>query len=764
MKNTLLISLMLVGGAGAISAEVLSPEQALNRLDRSDVRKAIRMNQSSVPKLKATLNNLYIFSSGNGFMILPNNDQSPEILGYSDTEDFSTEGNPSFQAWLNFYNRELDYLKSAGSSSDSEGIAKLSSPRAQRQEIEPLIKTLWNQEWPYNIDCPKVDGHETVTGCVATAMAQGMKYYNFPERGKGKHSYYWGRDKDTLSFDYDNHPFKWDLMKDTYDRETPYENRQAVAELMYACGVSVDMYYGPGDSGAATAVMGAQLIDIFGYSPAMSLPSRDNYGLYEWEEMIYSDLAKGQPVLYSGDGTAGGHQFICDGYSTDGFFHINWGWGGLSNGYFLLTALNPGSLGVGGGAGGFNSGQSALLGFHPAQVGDKRVYIVTNGEAFRADVTEVRADEDFRCTGSYFNFSLYKLPDDTRLGMKFTPEDGGTPVFALGPGMGGFNPYDGRYDDQVKFPDLADGTYIITPALHVDGEWVEVRGPVGISNSVTAIVTDKVAKITDNSSAFVEVIDVTIPETVYLDHSFPMEFKVSNTSELEYFSDVTPYLLDTEGKEIAKSIFVPVDVMPGDTYKVEDYVARFTALKDETLTDGTYNLVFKDKANKTISSPLAVTLSTAPDKNVVKFTDFKIVTADPVTDPADVVFSVKVVCEKGEYYGAPHIDFFHSWGGGDIFSANAETIYITTGQEKETEVHADLSRLADGDYMCTMYDGGRDVTDIIHFTINRVSTGMESLKEKATDTDYYDMNGIKHEGELSPGLYIHEGKKIIITE
>ncbi|MDE6581831.1 MAG: C10 family peptidase, partial [Duncaniella sp.] len=261
-------------------------------------------------------------------MILPDDDRAPALLGYADSDSFATAGNPAFNAWLEFYNEELDYVKSL-----PEGN-RTPAARPQREEISPLIATEWNQEWPYNIDCPKVDGHETVTGCVATAMAQGMKYYNYPERGKGEHSYWWSKGKETLTFNYDNHPFKWDLMADKYDRETPYDQRQAVAELMYACGVSVNMYYEPGGSGAATITMGVQLIDIFGYSPSMYLPGRVYYGLDEWEEMIYADLAKGQPVLYSGAGTAGGHQFICDGYRGDGYFHFNWGWGGLSNGYF----------------------------------------------------------------------------------------------------------------------------------------------------------------------------------------------------------------------------------------------------------------------------------------------------------------------------------------------------------------------------------------------------------------------------------------------
>lgn len=755
MKKKFLFPVICISAICVVQAATVTPDQALERLERSGARKISGIN--STPRYSKTLRNLYVFTTDDGFMILPDDDRAPALLGFADAGTFSIGQNPAFDAWLDFYNNELDYLKKNPPKNSSH------VSRPPRNEIKPLIKTLWNQEWPYNLDCPKVDGRETVTGCVATAMAQGMKYYNYPDRGKGQHSYWWSKGQETLTFDYDTHPFKWEQMADTYDRTTPYVQRQAVAELMYACGVSVDMYYEPGGSGAATITMGVQLIDIFGYSQSMYLPGRSYYGLDEWEEMIYADLAKGQPVLYSGAGTEGGHQFICDGYRGDGYFHFNWGWGGLSNGYFLLTALNPDDLGVGGGAGGFNSSQSALLNFRPAKDGDEKIYLVTNSVAFKSYVTKVKEGDTFRCTGSYFNNSLYGLPDGTRLGMKFTLENGEQPIYVVGPDMSGFKPEYGREDLEIRFPHLSDGNYTITPALQADGKWIDVRTPVGLPGDITAIVKGGVATISDQSPAEVEVTDIIIPETVYEGHSFPLQFSIKNLGELEFYSDVTPVLTDGDGNVVAKSVFRPVDVLPGETLDVSDYIANFKAINGLTLSSGNYRLIFDDRTGRQISTPVDITISIAPDKTLMSFTGFRIESGNPVSSPEQVVFSVTVTCEEGYYYGAPHIDVFHGWGGYDIYSKSAETIYLTSGEKRQIEIQADLSKLADGEYMCGLYNDGKSVAEIVHFRIERPVSGMPTVTVADTEEYFiYNINGIRQHEPLQPGIYVINGKKVLV--
>lgn len=586
-------------------AAILTPEEALSRLSSLRHYSQARIPDKNSVSLITSYGNIYVFSGDEGYLILPNDDAAPALLGYAESGEFSIDGNPALEGWLSFYDRQLSILHSIDP--DFIDIQDITMERPDREAIQPLLKTEWNQEAPYNDLCPKVDGRETVTGCVATAMAQVMKFYNYPEKGKGTHSYYWAPGKKELTFDYENTPFQWGKMIDRYDRESSEEERHAVAELMLACGISVDMHYEPGGSGAATSAMGAQLIDVFDYSKSTWMPNRVFYGYDEWEEMVYSELSGGRPVLYSGAGTDGGHQFVCDGY-RDGFFHFNWGWGGLSNGYFLLTALNPDHLGVGGGAGGFNSSQVATLGLRPATEDEgERIFLMYNTTKFTPDAKRVKSGENFRCSGEYFNYSLSTMPDGSRLGMKFTSvEDKERVKFVEGPGVGGFRPDDGRIDLQVRFPELEDGDYVITPSLKVDGKWSEVRMPVGAPSKVFATVSDGIAEIEGEDAAYVTGSDLDIPAVIYRGKDFHMEFTIHNPTEVEYFGRITPYLLDSERRMIARSLFRPMDVLPGETVRVTDYEGRFEALRDREFTPGKYLLVLRDDLNNEINTPVEV--------------------------------------------------------------------------------------------------------------------------------------------------------------
>lgn len=753
MKKILLISILIIGASVSSYATQLSPEQAVSRLKNSNgatVRPgAAPFKSPEAYHLHSTIGNLYIFTNDSGFVVLPNDDAAPALLAYSDSAVFDLENNPGLSYWLDYYNSELDYIKST----DTKAAESYSARRVSRPEIKPLTKTEWNQEAPYNELCPKVDGHETVTGCVATAMAQILKYHNYPEHGTGSHSYFWRPGEEELTFDYENTPFQWELMTDRYDSQSSAVSRHAVAELMLACGVSVDMHYEPGESGAATTLMGESLIDIFNYSSALWMPNRVFYGYNEWEDMIYADLAEGLPVLYSGAGTSGGHQFICDGYSEGGYFHFNWGWGGLSNGYFLLTALNPADLGVGGGAGGFNSSQIATLGVRPPRDGDKPVYIMYNTEAFEPGAKSLKTGEDFYATGLYFNYSLKNMPADSRLGLKFTSSDGSEVKYADGPSVSGFHPEDGRRNIEVKFPDLSNGSYTITPALYVEGTWTPVRMPVGYASEITAVVNDGIVTIESQQSATVVISDIELPKTIYRDQEFPMPFKVVNTGSQEYYGSVTPVLTDLNGNIIAKSQFRPIDVYAGAEQMVGDYIAEFKAVGDNEFPAGTYRLIFHDEAGNEVSSPIDVNVEIMTEETKISVTNLTLTQGDPISMPENVHFRFDVKCESGVYFGELRLYVFPGDGGDDVYNHASNRIYLQTGESKEMTIETNLERLEDGDYMAAVYDGGRRLSELIRFRIDRTS-GVIELSGTRKSTYIYDLNGIEHAAPLSPGFYI----------
>lgn len=754
MKKFLLCGFTCLAVAGIANAATLSPAEALERVQNSSMKRMPSLKKQSAMKHLSTVGDLYIFSSGTGYMILPSDDRVPALLGYSESDEFSLDGNPGLNYWLEFYNQELAHLKASNATATEENFIT----HKQREEIRPLLNTEWNQEWPYNIFCPKVDGHETVTGCVATAMAQVMKYHNYPTHGKGSHFYYWEPGKEELSFDYENTPFEWDKMTDRYDDKSTESAKKAVAELMFGCGISVNMHYEPGGSGAATTLMGEALIDIFDYSPSLWMPNRTFYGYDEWEEMVYNDLAEGLPVLYSGAGTDGGHQFVCDGYSIGGYFHFNWGWGGLSNGYFLLTALDPDDLGVGGGAGGFNTSQIATLGVRPAKDGDKPTYIMYNTENFATDVKEVKAGEDFRASGLYYNYSLATLPEGSHLGMKFEDENK-VVKYVDGPSVAGIHLYDGRRDVQISFPELTDGTYTITPALFIEGHWSVVRMPVGHSAKITAVVRNNFATIKDEEQASIIIRDIDLPSVIYREHEFPMPFTAENESDLEFYATVTPWLLDNEGHEVAKSKFRPLDVEAGTAQRITDYAADFKPVANAEFPRGEYTLVFRDESGREVSDLIAVTVDVNDEKTEIEVKDFKIEPTD-ISDPASVKFTYKVICKSGVYYGKTRVAIFPGDGGYERYSKSSEEFYLSPQEEKAIEVTANLEKLEDGHYQAVVYEGDTMLADGVHFTIDRQQSGISDISSDRPETRevIYGLDGIMLKEPLNPGLYIIDGK------
>lgn len=193
-------------------------------------------------------------------------------------------------------------------------------------------------------------------------MAQVIKYHNYPERGTGSVSYRTASGYN-VAFDFASTPLPMSLMADVYDVTSSAESRDAVATLMLACGASVTMEYQSSASGASSASVPDALMSYFGYdSNSVAYRQRAWYGLKEWEDLIYNDLATVGPVYYGGNNMSSGHAFVCDGYSSDGYFHFNWGWSGMADGYFRLTALDPATQGIGGSAAGYNWYQCVVTG------------------------------------------------------------------------------------------------------------------------------------------------------------------------------------------------------------------------------------------------------------------------------------------------------------------------------------------------------------------------------------------------------------------
>ncbi|MBR1804586.1 MAG: C10 family peptidase [Muribaculaceae bacterium] len=303
----------------------------------------------------------YVFNAqqSGGYVIIAGDDRVPAVLAYSDQGRFDADAVPeAMQELLDGYAAQLELL-------DQEQLA----PRlTARTPIAPLLKTHWGQSAPYNIMAPYVSGVHAPTGCVATAMAQIMYCHQYPARATTTIPSYTTSTNAIFMSSLSPVDFNWTAMADIYySNDTTSTAAKAVATLMKYCDQALSMDFQKSVSNASTALVPFALSTYFGYKSSARYVSRLNYGTEEWEQMLYDELAAGRPVAYAGNKKSGGHAFVCDGCDANGLFHINWGWASQSDGYFVLSVLNPTAQGIGSSSGayGYIYNQAMAIGLEP---------------------------------------------------------------------------------------------------------------------------------------------------------------------------------------------------------------------------------------------------------------------------------------------------------------------------------------------------------------------------------------------------------------
>lgn len=272
------------------------------------------------------------------FVIVSKDERMCDILGYSDNGIFNAASAPdALWAIISRYNSQYELLLSNG------GVKAVGIPaKTNVDSIPHMIKTQWNQREPFNNDCPlDENGKRCVTGCVATAMAQVMNYYKYPQKGGGGVVTYEPQPffgpKIGQSFNFDNLIIDWNNITDIYGSFSTDVQKAEVAKLMHACGVSVYMNYGSSSSGASDADVAYAMIHNFGYNPNMYYADKKYYDIFEWHNLIQKELKAGRPILYGSDG----HEYILDGMNKEGMYHFNFGWAGSGDGHYVLDAITP---------------------------------------------------------------------------------------------------------------------------------------------------------------------------------------------------------------------------------------------------------------------------------------------------------------------------------------------------------------------------------------------------------------------------------------
>ena len=353
----------------SVWAGVINENQALQVATRfmssnSRTVSSMRLVQKAPSINASAASAYYVFNAegaDGGFVIVAGDDRAPAVLGYSDCGTFDARHVPeAMQALLDSYVDQIAALDKNG---------KVATHISATRPVQPLVKAQWSQNAPYNEKFPTLsNGNHAYVGCVATAMAQVMYYWKWPQRPRTTIPAYV---TDELKINMPALPpidFKWNLMQNTYLTDvTDSPEALAASELSLYCAQSVEMDFKDNASSASSYDIPSALYRYFDYSSTAKLVERRFYTTENWESMILDELRAKRPVIYSGRKASSGHAFVCDGYDGNGKFHINWGWNGMSNGYFLLNVLNPDLQGTGSASGtyGYIYNQSIIVDLHP---------------------------------------------------------------------------------------------------------------------------------------------------------------------------------------------------------------------------------------------------------------------------------------------------------------------------------------------------------------------------------------------------------------
>lgn len=586
--GSLLIPMVVMAGPRSFQqAKAIAEKQAALlgvTIDQKAMAKARK--QGSKGEITLSQESYYVFPNANskGFTIVSGDDRLPEIVGYSSQGSYDEnnlpEGFVSFmEAYQNLYNKV--------NLGDAEALKNLAEIKAWRNKknasaastsaVAPLLGNIeWDQTSPYNNMCPKYDSvHVAATGCVATAMAQVMAYYKYPKQLKADIPGYvnrWnGIPMEIPTITREEGIYDWDNMLPKYNKEAnaTQQQKDAVAKLMYHCGAAVQMNYGPE---SAASVSASKLAKYFGYDADLMMDlNRSTFSLDKWMQIIDTELAAGRPVLYGGQASDGGHQFICDGKDGEGLYHINWGWSGSQNGYFDLSLLNPekGGTGSGNSTEGYNRLCSMTIGIAPDNgVVDAPLATVPDIKAMNYGFLETTTKDTRENPDEAFDFWLdYGLGNQTYqafsgyVALGILQKDGSYRIVSQKahinvdpiPGEGMISVVDVNFRVNEAFEV---GTVTLCPLYSKDGEnWTLCDVPSSFPSVMLKITKTKM-DVTSPLTA-----QVTGPEKLETGAYGTFQVTLSNLSDLEYFGYIDVSFSDKAEREnasLARELYVSV--------------------------------------------------------------------------------------------------------------------------------------------------------------------------------------------------------------
>lgn len=799
MKRILLLGAAAAAMLAAQAREV-TPQEALDRLcQATPSMRAAGLSQTNGARLAFTETTpqqgspaVYVFNraDGAGFFVVPADDEALPLLGYSDGGEFVAENMPpQMSTWLGEYARQIEWAREHPATislgNGSNGSNRSASYEADWAPIEPICKTKWDQGAPYWNECPVTDGRRCYTGCVATAMAQVMKVYNHPVNPTGSVSY---NDKGTnRTMNFNGLTFDWENMLDNYAR-VQYSDEQAaaVALLMKACGYAAHMGYTPDGSGAQETVGVAGMKQYFDYSTNAQVLDRNYFPLDEWEQMLYTNLQAGCPVLYTGfTADWSGHAFILDGYSTDGFYHLNWGWSGAYDGYFRVFGLNPEGFGAGGAEGGYNMRQSAAFGLQPTELSTLTPYhlsMVQNG-SLKGTISSSRLT--LRTSGGSPAYLFYNLGTSGRFDFAAAIKDSEGNVNYV---ILSSNEYliTGKGVGQKAFTlpsDIATGTYEVSTVWRTTGteEWKTVRPQVGCTTSI------RLTRAEDGSYTVADpIINMPVasdPEytNFFVGRKTRIKVTLTNPADgIEYLNTVTVGLFSNSSSPDQVGRLTdeqPLDLAAG-TSQVIEFNGYFLDMDNKKATADSYLMGFFDSATgQQLGDELyPITIKANPGYATLRRDEF-FVNGDPTAVSAEELsFTVKVTCTKGYYDDVLTVTVYDS-ATQKMGQAISEPLELSRNESVTITLPMQLPAAGPGEYKATLSwvkstslsSNTMQLGSPISFTIVDPA-GVEIVAEDAeaeSTAAVYTIDGrlaraAGSDAPLAPGFYIRDGQKFIV--
>ena len=725
MKKTIILSCLSLISSCLFAAQ-LTPEEALSRVDAMMPTRSLRYDlKSNLPVLKmspkdnSSFNSLYIFDSQPGFLVVSADDCAMPLLGYGTDEFDSNEIPAAMQYWLDFYATEIYAASNMGVNALADASESIGQP------IEPLVKAKWNQGNPYNLQCPEFNGRLSAAGCVAVAQAQVMSAHQWPKTCRGGNMAYTSRYNSsyikTLSINFDEVTFDWENLLDSYNgNKGTTANKEAVANLIKACGYSVQTYYSPGESTAYADNTPTALYKYFNYSPYVQQTFRDYYSTREWESLIYNQLSQGLPVMYGGYTPDTGHRFVCDGYDGKGFFHINWGWGGMSDGYFRLSALDPSSQGIGGGASGYYYNQDATINIAKpdVEIEDASPYMIYSTGNFLS--SQIALHFAYDATETVNLGESVEFIRGSKAGIQNTSCRAVKGAFGVSlVGADGevtnlytdnevtINPNNKIDKQKVTLPeDLKEGVYSVYPIFRYDndGNYLRLRCPMTAVSSLKMIVAEGKATIAIEDYGYPVGTGAVFKTAVRIDSFFSMDIELINEGRAPYYGTIGA-TLKKDGKTIAKtSETTIVDLAPGEEAAF-NLIGSFKPSSGR-LTAGTYELGLIDSNNTEVPlrEPVFVELLAANTvATTVTATEFDCY-ADP-DDPQIMTFTGTLKCNSGEFGGQATVWIFHYDDEDVYYSAATSFFFIGEGETYDFSTATTIT--TPGDYYAYIFVNNR---------------------------------------------------------